>query len=149
MCIRDRNYLDDVVGEIVNALKKQGLWDNLLFVASSDNGGPERSGFGGNNFPLKGGKWTDWQGGVRVNSFVSGGYLPKSMQGQKTEGYVHIADWYATFSALAGVDPTDKQAAKAKLPPIDSLNMWPLISCLLYTSPSPRDATLSRMPSSA
>ena len=24
-----------------------------------------------------------------------------------------------------------------------------LISCLLYTSPSPRDATLSRMPSSA
>ena len=25
----------------------------------------------------------------------------------------------------------------------------PLITCLLYTSPSPRDATLSRMPSSA
>ena len=24
-----------------------------------------------------------------------------------------------------------------------------LVSCLLYTSPSPRDATLSRMPSSA
>ena len=31
------------------------------------------------------------------------------------------------------------------------LNSWsdPLIICLLYTSPSPRDATLSRMPSSA
>ena len=34
-------------------------------------------------------------------------------------------------------------------------NMWPkmqavgALSCLLYTSPSPRDATLSRMPSSA
>ena len=26
---------------------------------------------------------------------------------------------------------------------------WMLASCLLYTSPSPRDATLSRMPSSA
>ena len=25
----------------------------------------------------------------------------------------------------------------------------PLLTCLLYTSPSPRDATLSRMPSSA
>ena len=25
----------------------------------------------------------------------------------------------------------------------------PFLSCLLYTSPSPRDATLSRMPSSA
>ena len=27
--------------------------------------------------------------------------------------------------------------------------MFASISCLLYTSPSPRDATLSRMPSSA
>ena len=26
---------------------------------------------------------------------------------------------------------------------------YPLLTCLLYTSPSPRDATLSRMPSSA
>ena len=129
------NYLDDVVGEIVQALKDKGLWDNLLFVASSDNGGPERNGFGGNNFPLKGGKWTDWQGGVRVNSFASGGYLPKSMQGQKTDGYIHIADWYATFSSLAGVDPTDDRAAKAKLPPIDSLNVWPLISGQNSTSP--------------
>ena len=31
----------------------------------------------------------------------------------------------------------------------DSLFRQNLISCLLYTSPSPRDATLSRMPSSA
>ena len=31
------------------------------------------------------------------------------------------------------------------------LDYWPHVqlSCLLYTSPSPRDATLSRMPSSA
>ena len=129
------NYLDDVVGEIVAALKSKGLWDNLLFVASSDNGGPERSGFGANNYPLKGGKWTDWQGGVRVNSFASGGYLPESMRGQKTDGYIHIADWYATFSALAGVDLTDERAAKANLPPIDSLNMWPLISGQNSTSP--------------
>ena len=28
-------------------------------------------------------------------------------------------------------------------------NNAPILSCLLYTSPSPRDATLSRMPSSA
>ena len=129
------NYLDDVVGEIVNALKQKGMWDKLLFVASSDNGGPERSGFGGNNYPLKGGKWTDWQGGVRVNAFASGGFLPKEMREQKTEGYIHVADWYATFCALAGVDPTDDRAAKANLPPIDSLNMWPLISGQNSTSP--------------
>ena len=31
----------------------------------------------------------------------------------------------------------------------ERLGAWSMLSCLLYTSPSPRDATLSRMPSSA
>ena len=128
-------YLDDVVGALVKALRQKDMWDNLLFVASSDNGGPISSGKGANNYPLKGGKATDWQGGIRVNAFVTGGYLPESMRGQKTQGYIHIADWYATFCSLAGVDPTDEKAAAAKLPPIDSLNMWPLISGLNSTSP--------------
>ena len=125
-------YLDDVLGSIVDTLTTRKMWDNLLFVVSGDNGGPFGSA---NNFPLKGGKFSDWQGGVRVNAFVSGGYLPQKMRGQKTEGYIHIADWYSTFCALAGVDPTDKSAAEAKLPPIDSLNMWPLISGQNSTSP--------------
>ena len=121
-------YLDDNVGEILDALNKKGLWDNLLFITSSDNGGPVSTNHAANNYPLKGGKHTDWQGGVRVNAFISGGHLPEEMRGKKTEGYIHIADWYATFCALAGVDPTDERAAIANLPPIDSLNMWPLIS---------------------
>ena len=128
-------YVDDAVGEIVQALKQKGMWDNMLFVSSSDNGGPTGDDKGANNYPLKGGKATDWQGGVRVNAYVSGGYLPEKRRGQKTEGYIHIADWYSTFCALGGVDPTDEIAAKAKLPPIDSLNMWPLISGQNSTSP--------------
>ena len=86
------NYLDDVVGELTDALKKKGMWDNLLFVTSSDNGGPVHENCGANNYPLKGGKLTDWQGGVRVNAFVSGGYLPEKIRGQKTDGYIHLAD---------------------------------------------------------
>ena len=57
------------------------------------------------------------------------------MRGKKTEGYIHLADWYSTFCSLAGVDPTDEKAAKANLPPIDSLNMWPMISGQNSTSP--------------
>ena len=34
-------------------------------------------------------------------------------------------------------------------PQFDQALFVPITSCLLYTSPSPRDATLSRMPSSA
>ena len=35
-----------------------------------------------------------------TNGFVSGGYLPEKMRGQKTDGYIHIADWYATLSEI-------------------------------------------------
>ena len=126
-------YLDDVVGNLTTALKRHHMWDNLLLVTTSDNGGPLYNG--ANNYPLKGGKKSDWQGGIRANAFVSGGFLPDKMRGQKIEGYIHIADWYATFCALAGVNPTDEAAAKAKLPPIDSMNMWPLISGANSTSP--------------
>jgi arylsulfatase I/J len=131
------NYLDDVVGELVGALKEKGMWGNLLWVTSSDNGGPAYPGGGANNYPLKGGKTSDWQGGVRVNAFASGGFLPQKVQGQKQTGKIHLADWYATFCSLAGVDPTDERAAKANLPPIDSMNMWPLISG--ETKQSPRE----------
>ena len=41
-------------------------------------------------------------------------------------------------------DALQKKPKKKKLP--ESVQIY---SCLLYTSPSPRDATLSRMPSSA
>ena len=33
--------------------------------------------------------------------------------------------------------------------PVENASLMPWLACLLYTSPSPRDATLSRMPSSA
>ena len=128
-------YLDDVMRDLVTTLKSKNMWENTLLVVSSDNGGPIYPNGGANNFPLKGGKISDWQGGVRVNAFVSGGYLPEKMRGQKTEQYIHIADWFATFCYLANVDPTDERAAKANLPPVDSLNMWPLISGQNTTSP--------------
>ena len=129
------NYLDDIVGDVVAALKNRGMWDNLLFVTSSDNGGPVYTGGGANNYPLRGGKMTDWQGGIRVNAFVSGGFLPEKMRGKKTEEYIHLADWYGTFCGLAGVDIIDYRAAAANLPPVDSLDMWPLISGVTATSP--------------
>ena len=72
---------------------------------------------------------------MKVNAFASGGYLPENMRGKKTEDYIHIADWYAMFCSLAGVDPEDKKSSKANLPPVDSLDMWPLIPEQNFTSP--------------
>ena len=45
------------------------------------------------------------------------------------------------WGALLNKKPTNKK--------IEELNNLLPHNCLLYTSPSPRDATLSRMPSSA
>ena len=46
-----------------------------------------------------------------------------------------LKDWYATFSDMVGVDPTDTKAATYHLPPIDSVNVWPLVSGQNSTSP--------------
>eukprot|EP01006_Ploeotia_vitrea_P006676 TRINITY_DN14375_c0_g1_i1.p1 TRINITY_DN14375_c0_g1~~TRINITY_DN14375_c0_g1_i1.p1 ORF type:complete len:553 (-),score=61.32 TRINITY_DN14375_c0_g1_i1:1318-2976(-) len=131
------NYIDSCIGMVVDELKRTGLYDNTLIVLHSDNGGPIylAGKAGANNWPLKGGKLTNWEGGIRVNAFVSGGFLPEARKGKMEEGYVTAWDWYSTFCYLAGVDPTDHAAAAAGLPPIDSLNVWKLISGQNETSP--------------
>ena len=129
------NLLDDNVGRVVKMLTDAGLWDNTLMIASADNGGPLGDGYGGNNYPLKGGKASNWEGGVRVNAFAAGGAIPVSQRGTKIEGLIEIADWYTTFCSIAGVDPTDGVAAAAGLPAVDGLDMWPLLSGANSTSP--------------
>ena len=57
------------------------------------------------------------------------------------------------IAAMMGIgeqflEPYGTQLAKISLDAIDSLQGRPK-ACLLYTSPSPRDGLLSRMPSSA
>jgi len=61
--------------------------------------------------------------------------LPEAVRGKSIDGMIHIADWYATFASLAGVDPTDKPAAKAGLPAIDSIDMSHMITGVNSTSP--------------
>lgn len=134
-------YADESVGKFVAMLQKKGMWDNTLLVLSSDNGGPIYGAPGSptdifsggqygaaNNLPLRGGKTSDWEGGIRVNALASGGAIPVKMRGTVLDDYVHIADWYATFCHLAGVDAFDEKGSNANLPPVDSVNQWPLLS---------------------
>jgi len=120
-------YMDHQVEQIVDALKAKGMWENTLFVFHSDNGGPTYTTAAANNFPHRGGKKSDFEGGIRVNAFVSGGAIPEAAQGTTSTEKIHISDWYTTFCALAGADPTDEEAAKVGLPPVDGKDMWPAI----------------------
>lgn len=94
--------------------------------------------FGGaaTNHPLKGGKASMWEGGIRVAGFVSGGVVPVGQRGTHRNGFIHTADWYSTFAGLAGVDPTDHRAKTAGLPPIDSVDCWDYL--VGATAESPR-----------
>jgi arylsulfatase B len=124
-------HVDQAVGRIVGALRSRRLFDTSLIIMSADNGGPVyMQGRGaGNNYPLRGGKAGNWQGGIRVNSFVSGGFVPKRRRGSKLTGLVTCWDWYSTLiRGIAGLDPTDTEAAAAGLPPIDSVDQWAYLS---------------------
>eukprot|EP01083_Nonionella_stella_P252042 868898_1 len=93
------NFFDtNAVYNVTTTLKQTGMWDNTLLILSADNGGPSGTdGSAANNCPLRGGKYSNFEGGVRVVNFVSGGLLPEKRRGVSINGMMHIADWYATF----------------------------------------------------
>ena len=117
------------------------MWSDTLFVFSSDNGGPSWEGshhLAANNYPLRGSKASDWEGGYRAVGFVAGGFIASVIPhrvGVRLSGSVHIADWYATLCSLAGVESRDHRAAAANLPAVDSLDLWPYIAGENNTSP--------------
>eukprot|EP00439_Symbiodinium_sp_Y106_P025968 s1889_g3.t1 len=127
-------YMDAAIGEAVEALKKKHMYDNTLIIFVSDNGGPIYEPGGASNHPLRGGKKSLFEGGIRTNAFVSGGFVPESRRGTNFEGVISIADWYGTLAELAGVDIEDQQAEAANrwlrekgLPllfPVDSIPQW-------------------------
>ena len=92
--------LDWGIKKVADAAKEV-LGENTIIVVSSDNGGSVW--FGGLNEPLRSGKHTSFEGGVRVPAFavdLSGGkYLGQG--GREFKGMVHISDWLPTFLSLA------------------------------------------------
>jgi len=101
--------MDYYIGEIVDALKEntvndERLWDNTWLFFFSDNGGVISYA---SNYPLRGAKSTNFEGGIRVPSFISGGLLPNKLKGKTYDGLVHVTDFYATVMDYAGVDHDD------------------------------------------
>eukprot|EP00413_Alexandrium_margalefii_P010937 CAMPEP_0204530748 /NCGR_PEP_ID=MMETSP0661-20131031/10787_1 /ASSEMBLY_ACC=CAM_ASM_000606 /TAXON_ID=109239 /ORGANISM="Alexandrium margalefi, Strain AMGDE01CS-322" /LENGTH=677 /DNA_ID=CAMNT_0051536853 /DNA_START=48 /DNA_END=2081 /DNA_ORIENTATION=+ len=108
-------YMDDTIKNLTDALRAKGMWGDTLVVFTTDNGGPIYEPGSANNYPLRGGKYSDFEGGIRTNTFISGGFVPEESRGRVHNGIVSIADWYYIFSELAGVDPRDRAAEAANV----------------------------------
>jgi len=104
---------DFIMGRLVEALKEHGMFEDTLVIFISDNGGSVQIRSGANNYPLKSGKFSEWEGGVRTNAFISGGFIPERHRGSSFHGVIHIADWYATLCSLSGVSHVDDVSAQA------------------------------------
>lgn len=113
--------LDSGVENITDVMRARGMWQDTLVVFHTDNGGPSDHA---SNHPLRGAKFTFWDGGLKGVAFVSGGAVPSPVRGTLFDGLAHVSDWYATIAAFGGVQlPDDTGAA-----PLDSINLWEAIS---------------------
>ncbi|MEE4256753.1 MAG: sulfatase-like hydrolase/transferase [Bacteroidales bacterium] len=91
--------LDDAIGRLLDAVDELDLEDNTLVIFLSDNGGATYT-HTTDNGPLRGGKITDFEGGIRVPFFLS-------WKGRITAGLtfphpVMAMDLFATIASVAG-----------------------------------------------
>ncbi|XP_071482207.1 arylsulfatase B-like [Diadema antillarum] len=110
--------MDEAVGNITATLKESGMWNNTLLIFSTDNGGNLK--YGGNNWPLRGGKRSLWEGGIRAVGFVSSPLLPKSARGTVHKNLFHVTDWFPTL--VKGVAKGSLRGTN-----VDGYDVWKLL----------------------
>ena len=97
--------MDDSVGKILDALDRLGIAERTAVVFFSDNGGNMYSSVDGtvptSNKPLRGGKATVYEGGVRVPCIVNWPQLTKP--GSRSDAIIQSTDFYPTFLDLLGL----------------------------------------------
>ena len=133
-------HVDKSVGDLMQTLEEQGLADNTLFIFCSDNGGvdnrfdnvPLLGGLSKNvypeghplryvatsNAPLRAGKGTLYEGGVRVPLIVR--WPGKIVPGSTSEALVSSVDYYPTFLEISKGKKPEKQV-------LDGISMVPIL----------------------
>ena len=112
---------DWTVGEIVKALKRQGIADNTLIILTSDNGPVVDDGYQdqavellGEHRPwgdLRGGKYSIFEAGTRVPFIVC---WPGRVAPGVSDALVSHIDLFASMGKLVGQQPSDGMATDSR-----------------------------------
>jgi len=118
------HHMDEGIGQIMAALRAQGLDQNTLVVFTSDNGGERFS----DNWPLVGGKMDLTEGGIRVPWIAHwpAGIAPGSTCLQ----HCMTMDWSATMLHLGGGQPHPDY-------PLDGVDLRPVLQDPINTFDRP------------
>lgn len=97
--------LDQTVGMVTDKLKELGLTEDTIVIFTSDNGGEE---FVTSNYPLRAGKSTLYEGGIRVPFIVSWpNVVPPNTVNKNT--LTNNYDIYPTLLEAANITPDSRQ----------------------------------------
>lgn len=103
--------LDDAVGTLLDAIDRLGLADRTIIVFTSDNGGNMYSSVDGtvptSNAPLRGGKATMFEGGVRVPCVIV--WPDVTPGGSRSEAIVQSCDFFPTLLEMLELQPLPDQ----------------------------------------
>ena len=93
-------HLDHGIGKVITSLKESGEYENTIIIFTSDNGGhlPDLA----NNGPLRDGKQSMYEGGLRVPTLVV--WPGQIAAGSSTIQLNLSMDIYPTLLELAGVE---------------------------------------------
>jgi arylsulfatase A-like enzyme len=114
--------LDDAVGTLLDAIDEAGIAKQTIIVFSSDNGGNMYSDVEGvpptSNEPLRGGKATMYEGGIRVPTVVVWPGITKP--GSRCDEIIQTSDFYPTLLNALDID-------LPKNWPIDGVDILPAL----------------------
>lgn len=100
--------MDRGIGQILSTLDKSGELENTIVLFMSDNGGVPNLASGSTNLPLRGNKFLEWDGGVRVPAalYWERGFKHGMVSNQVT-GFV---DMLPTIADIVGVEEAPQRA---------------------------------------
>ena len=108
--------LDTAIGRVLAALERSGAAQNTIVIFHSDNGAQTLQG--GMNIPLRAGKSTTFEGGIRVPALLHyPGALPAGVRSQQV---ATVLDMFPTLAAAAGIAPKNEE-------PFDGRNLWEIL----------------------